>query len=138
MNLRVGTLEMTVALLAVAIVAIRPRVRAAVEVGRLVSMRVLLEAFELAGTRVYEGRPPFDVGRDPEADLVLKDPEVSRRHARFESRNGAIFVGDLSSRNGSFLNGRRIREPIEVREGDALDVGTTRIVVKTIAPVEIA
>lgn len=138
MNLRVGTLEMTVALLAVAIVAIRPSVRAAVEAGRLIPMRLVLEAFEPGRARTYEGRPPFDVGRDAGADLVLHDPEVSRRHARFESRNGVVFVDDLASRNGTFLNGRRIREALEVRAGDAIDVGTTRLIVKGVEPVEIA
>ena len=138
MNLRVGSLEMTIALLAVAVVAIRPRVRAAAEVGRLIPMRVVVEAFEPGGPRTYEGRPPFDVGRDPGADLVLKDPEVSRRHARFASRNGAVYVEDLASRNGSFLNGRRIAEAIEVRAGDVVDVGATRLLLRELEPLEIA
>jgi pSer/pThr/pTyr-binding forkhead associated (FHA) protein len=137
-NLRVGSLEMTLALLAVAIVAIRPRVRAAAEAGRLIPMRVVLEALELGRARAFEGRPPFEIGRDPGADLVLRDPEVSRRHARFESRNGVVYVGDLASRNGSFLNGRRIAEAIEVRAGDAVDVGTTRLLVKSVEPLEMA
>ena len=128
---------MTIALLAVAIVAIRPRVRAAVEAGRLIPMRVVLEAREPGRTHAFEGRPPFEIGRDPGSDVVLRDPEVSRRHARFESRNGVVFVSDLASRNGSFLNGRRIAEPVAVRSGDAIDVGTTRLFVQTVEPLEL-
>lgn len=134
--MRIGTLEITAALLAVAAVAARPRVRAAAEIGRLLPMRVSLEVVEVGGTRAYEGRPPFEVGRGRELDLALRDPEASRRHARFESRDGVVYVNDLKSSNGTFLNGRRIEDSIEVREGDAIDVGTTRLVVKAVRPWE--
>lgn len=133
-SMRVGTLEITAALLAVAVVAGRPRVRAAAEIGRLQPMRVRLEVVEFGRRRDYEGRPPFDVGRGRELDLALGDPEVSRRHARFESQNGIVYVEDLHSRNGTFLNGRRVGEAIEVRDGDAVDVGTTRLLVQSIEP----
>lgn len=134
--MRIGTLEITAALLAVAAVAARPRVRAAAEIGRLLPMRVSLEVAEVAGNRDYEGRPPFEVGRGRELDLVLHDPEASRRHARFESRDGVVYVNDLKSSNGTFLNGRRIDDSIEVREGDSIDVGTTRLLVKAVRPWE--
>jgi hypothetical protein len=133
-QMRVGSVEIVASLIAVALAAASPRIRTAAEAGRLMSMRVRLEIFERGESRWYEGRPPFEVGRSREADVVLHDPEVSRRHARFESRNGVVFVDDLSSRNGTFLNGRRVEESIEVREGDAVDVGTTRMMVRTVAP----
>ncbi|MGB8520287.1 MAG: FHA domain-containing protein [Candidatus Tumulicola sp.] len=133
-QMRVGTLEITAALLLVAIVAARPRVRAAAEIGRMQPMRVALEVVEFDRRRDYEGRPPFEVGRGRELDLVLRDPEVSRRHARFESQNGVVYVEDLHSRNGTFLNGRRVGEAIEVRDGDAVDVGATRLLVQSIRP----
>lgn len=133
-QMRVGTLEITAALLAVAIVAARPRVRAAAEIGRMQPMRVALEIVEFDRRREYEGRPPFEIGRGRELDLPLRDAEVSRRHARFESQNGIVYVADLHSRNGTFLNGRRVGEAIEVREGDAVDVGTTRLLVQSIRP----
>ncbi|HEY5426604.1 MAG TPA: FHA domain-containing protein, partial [Candidatus Tumulicola sp.] len=94
-HMRIGSLEITAALLAVAVVAARPRVRAAAEIGRLMPMAVSLE---FSG-RAYDGRPPFEVGRGRELDLALPDPEVSRRHVRFESRNGVVYVDDLKSRN---------------------------------------
>jgi pSer/pThr/pTyr-binding forkhead associated (FHA) protein len=133
-QMRIGSLEITAALLAVAIVAARPRVRATAEIGRLQPMRLTLEVIEFQQSRTYEGRPPFEVGRGRELDLVLRDPEVSRRHACFESQNGIVFVNDLHSSNGTFLNGRRVSEAIEVRQGDAIDAGTTRILVKSIRP----
>jgi pSer/pThr/pTyr-binding forkhead associated (FHA) protein len=131
-QLRVGSLEMVAALAVVAVAATRPRVNPASEVGRLVPMRVALEIFERGEVRRYEGRPPFEVGRGTTVELPLRDPEVSRRHACFQSRNGVVYVDDLESRNGTFLNGRRVTEAIEVREGDAVDVGTTRMMVRTV------
>lgn len=133
-QLRVGSLEMLAGLAVVAVAATRPRVRPASEAGRLVPMRVGLEIFERGESRRFEGRPPFDVGRSDGAELSLRDPEVSRRHACFQSRNGIVYVDDLQSRNGTFLNGRRVTEAIEVREGDAVDVGTTRMMVRTVEP----
>ncbi|MBV9737455.1 MAG: FHA domain-containing protein, partial [Candidatus Eremiobacteraeota bacterium] len=79
------------------------------------------------GRRRVEGSCPFVVGRSSDADLLLWDPEVSRRHARFENDGRTVFVSDLYSSNGTFLNGRRVVEPIEVRPGDSVDVGSVRI-----------
>ena len=43
-------------------------------------------------------------------------------------------MSDLDSTNGTYLNGRRVREAIEVRPGDRIDVGTARLVVKDLMP----
>ncbi|BBO22925.1 MAG: hypothetical protein AMXMBFR19_01620 [Chthonomonadaceae bacterium] len=48
------------------------------------------------------------VGRDPSADIVLSSPTVSRHHARFEAEAGLLYVHDLGSTNGTFVNGKRI------------------------------
>jgi pSer/pThr/pTyr-binding forkhead associated (FHA) protein len=66
--------------------------------------------------------------------MFLRDPEVSRRHARLEAQNGVVFLEDLKSSNGTFLNGRRLTEPLEIRPGDEIDVGTTRLVVSSVRP----
>jgi hypothetical protein len=133
-HMRVGSIEILAALVVTAVVAVRPRVRAAAEAGRLIPMRVRFEVFERGASRSFEGRPPFEVGRAHGAELVLRDPEVSRRHARLESRNGIVFIDDLGSRNGTFLNGRRLHDALELRAGDAVDVGTTRMIVESIEP----
>jgi pSer/pThr/pTyr-binding forkhead associated (FHA) protein len=51
-----------------------------------------------------------------------------------ESSNGVVFIEDLGSRNGTFLNGRRLHDALELRPGDAVDVGTTRMMVESIEP----
>lgn len=53
---------------------------------------------------------PLVVGRSPEADLYLSDRTVSRRHARLEQRQGRVWVVDLGSLHGTFVNGVPVRE----------------------------
>jgi signal transduction histidine kinase len=48
------------------------------------------------------------IGRDASCDLVLDDRTVSRRHASVDISGNAVFVEDLDSRNGTFIEGRRI------------------------------
>jgi pSer/pThr/pTyr-binding forkhead associated (FHA) protein len=131
-QMRIGSLEITAALAVVAVLAARPRVRAAVEIGSLTPMQVGLEIVERSGRRPHHVRPPVEIGRAKDAGVSLPDQEVSREHARLSSHDGVVYVEDLRSRNGTFLNGRRVTEAIEVREGDDIDVGTTRIVVTSV------
>jgi len=130
--MRIGTLEITAALALVAVLAARPRIRAAADIGALNPMNVDVEILERGAHRVQSLRTPFELGRTREAEVFLRDPEVSRRHARFETQNGVVYLEDLKSSNGTFLNGRRLAEPLEVRAGDEIDVGTTRIVVTSV------
>jgi len=130
--MRLGSLEVTAALALVAILAARPRVRAAADVGSLTPMEVQLDVRERGARRTVTLRPPCVIGRTSEADLPLRDAEVSRRHARIETQNGVVYVADMGSSNGTFLNGRRVDDVIELREGDEIDVGTTRMVVTSV------
>lgn len=65
------------------------------------------------------------VGREPINDVVLADPEVSRRHARLVFRNGTYHIEDLSSTNGTYINGRRITSLTPLAHGDVIDFGET-------------
>ncbi len=131
-QMRVGSLEITAALAAVALLAARPRVRAAAEIGTLTPMQVDFEIVERSGRRPLQVRPPVEIGRSKDVGVAVNDPEVSRQHARLSSYDGVVYVEDLRSRNGTFLNGRRVTEAIEVREGDEIDIGTTRLVVTSV------
>lgn len=133
-QMRIGTLEITAALALVAVLAARPRIRAAADVGALTPMGIRLDVLERGAQRTQELQTPFEIGRTRETDVVLRDSEVSRRHARLTSQNGVVYLEDLESSNGTFLNGRRIAEAIEVRDGDEIDVGTTRLVVRSVRP----
>jgi pSer/pThr/pTyr-binding forkhead associated (FHA) protein len=52
---------------------------------------------------------PFTVGRDPGNDIILRDPKVSRHHAEIIFERGFFVVHDLSSANGTFINGKKVR-----------------------------
>jgi pSer/pThr/pTyr-binding forkhead associated (FHA) protein len=52
---------------------------------------------------------PFTVGRDPGNDIILRDPKVSRHHAEIIFERGFFVVHDLTSANGTYINGRRVR-----------------------------
>ena len=64
------------------------------------------------------------IGRDPDNTIVLDVDSVSRRHARVESSNGAKFLVDLNSTNGTYLNDLlAVRE--KLKNGDLMKVGDT-------------
>jgi len=66
------------------------------------------------------------IGAHPDCDVVLPIPEVSRRHARIVIA-GAATIEDLGSKNGTFLNGRRIDAPLPLNRGDTLRIGTIEL-----------
>jgi hypothetical protein len=71
-----------------------------------------------------EGRGPWGVGRSQDNDIVINDPNVSRRHARISRSDNSFVVEDLGSTNGTLLDGAPIdREMIE--GGDELTFGQT-------------
>jgi pSer/pThr/pTyr-binding forkhead associated (FHA) protein len=69
------------------------------------------------------------VGRQPSADLVLDwDDQISRLHARLQRVDDAWeVVDDGPSRNGTFVNGGRLRGRRRLRDGDTLRFGTTTV-----------
>ncbi len=77
----------------------------------------------LKAGRVYELLgDSISIGRNSHCDLVLPDEVVSRNHARLRSREDGISIEDLGSRNGTFVNGKRITEPTKLNDGDYIQV----------------
>ncbi|MFN3413837.1 MAG: SpoIIE family protein phosphatase [Thermoanaerobaculum sp.] len=82
---------------------------------------------------------PVTVGRAEDVTLCLEDPSLSRRHALFEPGPHGWTVRDLGSRNGTLLNGRPVSAAQNLRVGDTLALGQTRItVLECGAPAEVA
>ena len=68
----------------------------------------------------------FMLGREEDADVVLDDDKVSRHHAYLDVLDdGRAVIHDLGSSNGTFVNGRRIHEPLLLRGGERVRVGDT-------------
>lgn len=69
--------------------------------------------------------PEGILGRDQEADYVVADATVSRRHALLSVRQGRLLITDLASRNGSFVNGAEVRDVTRAAApGDAVQFGS--------------
>ncbi len=79
------------------------------------------------GEELAIGDGTYAIGKAVTCDLVLADPCVSRIHCILERRRGALFVRDRNSRNGTFVNDRRV-ECGELAPGSELTVGVTRFV----------
>jgi len=68
------------------------------------------------------------MGRSRDCDLVLEDPNVSRRHAEVRPSGGSWIVRDLGSTNGIRVNGRKLdpeRPAVSLKDGDVIGVGTS-------------
>jgi FHA domain-containing protein len=74
---------------------------------------------------------PVTVGRGGQNDLVLVgDDFASARHARIEVRGDGVWVQDLDSTNGTYVNGSRVTGAQRVGAGDVLRVGETDLLVE--------
>jgi len=76
------------------------------------------------------------IGRDPHGAIWIDSNLVSRRHATITVTAQAVILSDLASRNGTFVNGRRVDTPTPLADGDQVFVGPARLVVRTIAAPE--
>ena len=65
------------------------------------------------------------IGRGDRCAIRLQDTYVSQVHARLFPKDGAWYVEDLGSTNGTLLNDHRVQQPVEVHAGDVLKVGKT-------------
>jgi S1-C subfamily serine protease len=92
-------------------------------------LRLTITAGLEAGTSVEVDSSRFVIGRGDDCDLVVDDEKVSRHHAALErSADGVLTISDLGSSNGTFVNARRITEPVTLHGGEHLRVGDTAIV----------
>lgn len=64
------------------------------------------------------------------AVLLPDDTFVSQLHARLFRRDGSLFLEDLGSTNGTFLNGRKVTAAVPIRKGDKVQFGRTTLEVR--------
>jgi len=96
-------------------------------------------AFTASLTR--ENATRLEVGREflslePGQNIIGRElfgtPDVSRHHARIDVDGNGVSIIDLDSKNGTFVNGKRVRDRVALREGDQIVFGRTRAVVHMI------
>jgi DNA-binding winged helix-turn-helix (wHTH) protein len=63
------------------------------------------------------------IGRDPEAHVCIDEPSVSRRHATIATSADGAMLRDLGSRNGTYVDGRRIDAPTPLVNGAVVSIG---------------
>ncbi len=95
---------------------------------------VVLRVEEKDRTRTVRAPVPITIGRAPSASLTISDARVSRLHARIDLTDGTLSIRDLDSRNGTLVNARPIDGPVALRDGDEIDIGTSRIVFGGVGP----
>lgn len=79
-----------------------------------------------SGKRIEIGSFPIILGRDPQSSIVIKDPEISRKHVRLKKRGSLFIVEDLGSRNGTFVNGDRVVNTT-IHNGDKILIGGSEL-----------
>jgi pSer/pThr/pTyr-binding forkhead associated (FHA) protein len=77
------------------------------------------EAFSLSGERLT-------IGRSPDAEVFLDDVTVSRNHALLVRRRDGLYIDDLGSLNGTYVNRRRI-ESHQLTDGDEIQIGKYKL-----------
>ena len=88
---------------------------------------VVVKSAELEDGSDYElNSSQLTIGRGGQNDIALpQDEYASARHARFEPRQDGVWVQDLGSTNGTFLNGARLDHPRRLTQGDIVRIGET-------------
>lgn len=76
-------------------------------------------------------QPPYilKIGRSPENEIQISGNSVSRKHAEiFVDPSFNVFLSDLNSTNGTFVNGVKLLNPIILKRGDKIVVGNNHFV----------
>lgn len=87
------------------------------------NFRMVMRSGSSAGKEYPLEKSEIFVGRDLSNDVVINDPEISRRHARLYIQGSSYVLEDLGSTNGSFVNGQRLAGPVLLRPGDSVTFG---------------
>ncbi len=67
---------------------------------------------------------PFKIGRRPDSSLSLPCGSVSKEHAIISDRDGGLWIRDLNSTNGTYVNGEKLIEDVQLQEGDIVQFAT--------------
>jgi nitrite reductase (NADH) large subunit len=82
--------------------------------------------------RIQVQPPSAIVGRDPSSAIPLNDPLVSWRHAEFTISGQYIYLRDLGSGTGTWINNMPVAAPKSLRDGDKIRIGSTELTIRVI------
>ncbi len=69
------------------------------------------------------------IGRKNDNSIVLSDQHVSSNHARFVIKNNILFIEDLNSTNGTYVNGKKVEGKVKLFGKDEIKIGSTSFMV---------
>ncbi len=75
------------------------------------------------GTTILLDKSVMRIGRDPENEINIDHPQVSRHHARLIWQNNQVFLEDVGSSNGTFVNRERLASQQRLKNGDVIGLG---------------
>jgi hypothetical protein len=81
----------------------------------------------LASGESFGVGPGLVIGRAPGCEVRIDDSYASSRHARLYDRDGHVYVEDMNSTNGTYVNGARVGAQQLLREGDRVRIGDTEL-----------
>jgi hypothetical protein len=88
----------------------------------------LQPVLDIDGQRYSLNAPSIVLGRSSEADILVDDTGVSRRHLEIRTTNGATEAVDLGSTNGSYVNGHKVEGRVDLTDGSTITMGRTKII----------
>lgn len=74
------------------------------------------------------------IGREPPATIQIDGRGLSRNHARIQVAGGDATLEDLGSKNGTYVNGRRITIPLRLSDGDEIRLGAISLTFRVASP----
>ncbi|MFO0554452.1 MAG: sigma 54-interacting transcriptional regulator [Polyangiaceae bacterium] len=95
----------------------------------LPNLRIVVSAPRGKKQEIALGVAPLVIGSDPECDVVVDDPRVSRRHCEVRREGGAVLVRDLGSKNGTFVEKIAVREAF-LEPKAHVSIGSARLVLE--------
>jgi hypothetical protein len=89
-------------------------------------LRVLQSPALTVGHTIGIDSAPIQVGRGGQNDIAIeRDEFASSNHARFTARRDGVWLEDVGSTNGTFVNGEQVGEPRRLQPGDVVRIGET-------------
>ncbi len=78
----------------------------------------------------------YTIGREAGNEIVIEDPQVSRRHATLTRQGNSYLLEDIGSTNGTYVNGKRVTAPVLLSNGDMIGLADT-VVLAVQAPLAV-
>ncbi len=87
--------------------------------------------------KIYKlDKDEFIIGRELINDLIISNPEISRKHARIFVKNSKLYLEDLNSTNGTFQSGKKVNKPFQLKNGTLINLGKSIVLEFVVEEIE--